>query len=396
MKKIYFLFLVFLFTLIISNFARADLFTLHVEQGDINETRSFTSVLDLFDKYENGDLDSIIAGYNKNLPSSGTINFRGVMMYVSFDNSNNLTFKVPAINIDMVFNSSDGTQEDAFDALTDYLKGNQDDLLKKVLNATVSETPYDLVAGNPNSMMSMMTNNSYNISRNNLYGTTLSYLSPNASKHNFSFQGEDVEATVFSLPLGYTIDFGNSGWGLIFDLPITYMDIAGSVSYAAQLGVSLRIPVMEYWRIIVGGRGGAIGSKDMLSGGALYGGTVTSNFQIPVGKWEFGMTNLFGMVRDFSLKVADYEIEYDLKNYAFKNGVNVGYNFTEKYSTMFDYSYTFYTGSKLFIDSYHEFQLSLTRKFTKGKFIEGVSLVANYSFDGDIYKAYRIGLDVLF
>lgn len=387
--------IIILLLLLINN-AKADLFTLHVEQGSINETRSFTSILDLFDKYENGELDTIINGYDKMAPASGSINFRGIMMYLDFDAGNNLTLKVPNIDIDMTFNSIDGTQESSFDALTDYLKANQNDLLKKILNATVSETPYDLVAGNPNSMMSMMVNSSYNISQNNLYGAMMSYLSPNASKHNFSFQGEDVSATIFSLPLGYSFNFGDSGWALIFDMPLTYMDIDGSVSYAAQLGMSLNIPLTSYWNVILSGRAGAIGSEDMLSGGALFGGSIASNLKIPVGNWEFGMTNLAGIIKDFSLKVADYEIEYDLQNYAFKNGLNIAYNFTDKYSTMLEYNYTFYTGDKLFIDKYHELTLYLTRLFEKGSFVEGISLVANYTFDGDIYKAYKVGFNILF
>lgn len=387
--------IIILLLLLINN-AKADLFTLHVEQGSINETKSFTSILDLFDKYENGELDTIINGYNKMAPATGSINFRGIMMYLDFDAGNNLTLKVPNIDIDMTFNSIDGTQESSFDALTDYLKANQDDLLKKILNATVSETPYDLVAGNPNSMMSMMVNSSYNISQNNLYGAMVSYLSPNASKHNFSFQGEDVSATVLSLPLGYSFNFGDSGWALIFDMPLTYMDIDGSVSYAAQLGMSLNIPLTSYWNVILGGRAGAIGSEDMLSGGALFGGSIASNLKIPVGNWEFGMTNLAGIIKDFSLKVADYEIEYDLQNYAFKNGLSVAYNFTDKYSTMLEYNYTFYTGDDLFIDKYNEITFYLTRLFEKGSFVEGISLVGNYTFDGDIYKAYKVGFNILF
>lgn len=387
--------IIILLLLLINN-AKADLFTLHVEQGSINETRSFKSILDLFDKYENDELDTIINGYDKMAPATGSINFRGIMMYLDFDAGNNLTLKVPNIDINMTFNSIDGTQESSFDALTDYLKANQDDLLKKILNATVSETPYDLVAGNPNSMMSMMVNSSYNISQNNLYGAMVSYLSPNASKHNFSFQGEDVSATIFSLPLGYSFNFGDSGWALIFDMPLTYMDIDGSISYAAQLGVSLNIPCTSYWNVILSGRAGAIGSEDMLSGGALFGGSIASNLKIPVGNWEFGMTNLAGIIKDFSLKVADYEIEYDLQNYAFKNGLSVAYNFTDKYSTMLEYNYTFYTGDDLFIDKYNEITFYLTRLFEKGSFVEGISLVGNYTFDGDIYKAYKVGFNILF
>ena len=37
---------------------KLNFFTLHVEQDSINETASFSSILDLFDKYSNGQLDN--------------------------------------------------------------------------------------------------------------------------------------------------------------------------------------------------------------------------------------------------------------------------------------------------------------------------------------------------
>lgn len=395
MKKLYILF--FVLSLISINSAKAELFTLHVEQGSINETASFSSILDLFDKYSDGQLDSVIKNYDKTQAASGTLNFRGIVFNLDFDNSGNLTFKVPSINVNMVFNSNNGTQENSFDQLKDYLKSNQDNLLKDILKAGVSETPYDSVAGNPSSLMSTMVNSSFDISQNNLYGAMVSYLSPSASKHTISFQNKDIEAKVLSLPLGYSFNFGDSGWALLFDMPLTYMDIDGSVSYSAQLGLSLKIPVFkEYWNFVIGSRVGATGSADMLSGGILYSFSGASDFKIPVGKWEFGMTNMIAGIRDYSLKVADYEIEYDLQNYAYKNGVNATYNFTDKYSISTQYNYTFFTGSKLFVEKYHEALLSLNRKFAKGKFIEGLSIVASYAFSGDIYKAYNLGLSIKF
>lgn len=56
MKKLYILF--FVLPLIFINYAKAELFTLHVEQGSINETASFSSILDLFDKYSDSQLDN--------------------------------------------------------------------------------------------------------------------------------------------------------------------------------------------------------------------------------------------------------------------------------------------------------------------------------------------------
>ena len=96
-----------------------------------------------------------------------------------------------------------------------------------------------------------------------------------------------------------------------------------------------------------------------------------------------------GIIRDVSLAVGDYEVEYDMQNEVFKNGVHVRYDFNDKYAVGAAYDYTFYTGDKLYIDSYHTVELSATRK-TEG-FFSGVSLVSSYTFDSD-YKAYHLGL----
>lgn len=385
--------------LCLANEAKADMFTLHLKQNDINETRGFESIIDLFDRYEDGTLDSIISGYNDTQASSGQIDFRGIPMTLAFDDNAVLTFNVPDADINnLTFDG--GSQEKSFKLLKDWLKDNKDGLMKKILKAGVEKTPYDMVAGNPNSLMATMTDTSFQRAGGGVLGNFVSYISPNASRHSFDFDGDTKDATVYSLPLAKTFKFGDSGYALLFDMPLTYADIEGSVSYAAQLGLGLKIPVVDNnsvkWNLIPAGRVGAIGSEDMLSGGILYSGTLTSDLQIPVGEFTYGLTNMVGYIRDYSLKVDDYEIEYDLQNTVFKNGVSVRWDFADKWALNGSYAYTFYTGSELFIDDYHDTGLALIRKFEKGGFFSGMALVGNYAFGSNDYQAYRVGINLLF
>lgn len=395
MKKI--LLLAFAFS-IVTFTAKADMFSLRVKQGILDETRSFKSILDLFDKYEDGTLDSIIIGYDKTSAANGWINFRGIPMTLDFDNSYNLTFKVPSAGINEVFSGT--SQEDSFKKLKDYLEKNKDDLMKKILKTSVKNTPYDAVAGSPTSMMAMMTDASFQRAGGGVLGNFTSYLSPNASRHHFKFNNENKTADIFSLPLAKTFKFGESGWALMLDLPITYADIDGSKSYAAQAGLGLKVPLLQAkhfkWDIVPAGRIGAIGSKDMLSGGLLYSGTLTNSMQVPVGPVTFSVTNMAGYIRDFSLKVADYEIEYDLENWVYKNGAQIRWDINNKWAINTAYSYTFYTGSDLFIDKYHDVGASLIYKFEESSFFSGVALTGNYTFDADDYYAYKTGIDILF
>ena len=375
------------------------MFTLHLQQGNIEETRGFESVIDLFDRYEDGTLDSIISGYDDTKASFGQIDFRGIPMTLRFDDNAVLTFNVPDADIhNMTFDG--GSQEESFQLLKDWLKNNKDGLMKKILKAGVEKTPYDMVAGNPNSLMATMTDNSFQRAGGGVLGNFVSYISPNASQHSFDFDGDTKKAKVYSLPLAKTFNFGNSGYALLFDMPLTYADMDGSVSYAAQLGLGLKIPVINNdkmsWNLIPAGRVGAIGSEDMLSGGILYSGTLTSDLQIPVGNFTYGLTNMVGYIRDYSLKVDDYEIEYDLQNTIFKNGVSVRWDFADKWALNGSYAYTFYSGSELFIDDYHDTGVALVRKFDKGSFFSGMALVGNYAFGSNDYQAYRLGINLLF
>ena len=386
-------------TLCFANTAKADMFTLHLQQGNIDETRGFESVIDLFDRYEDGTLDSIISGYDDTKASFGQIDFRGIPMTLRFDDNAVLTFNVPDADIhNMTFDG--GSQEESFQLLKDWLKNNKDGLMKKILKAGVEKTPYDMVAGNPNSLMATMTDNSFQRAGGGVLGNFVSYISPNASQHSFDFDGDTKKAKVYSLPLAKTFNFGNSGYALLFDMPLTYADMDGSVSYAAQLGLGLKIPVINNdkmsWNLIPAGRVGAIGSEDMLSGGILYSGTLTSDLQIPVGNFTYGLTNMVGYIRDYSLKVDDYEIEYDLQNTIFKNGVSVRWDFADKWALNGSYAYTFYNGSELFIDDYHDTGVALVRKFDKGSFFSGMALVGNYAFGSNDYQAYRLGINLLF
>lgn len=377
--------------------AQAKMFELHIEQGAINETRGFDSVLDVFDHYEDGSLNSIFNNYDKTAAADGWLNFRGVMMQFSFDGAGNLTFTVPSIGINEAFNGAG--QEASFKLFKDWLKNNHNGLLQKILKSTVADTPYDMVAGNPNSLMANMADNTFQRGGGGVLGNFLSYVSPNASTHYFKLNGDEKKASVYSLPIGKTFKFDN-GSKLMFDMPVYYTDMDGSASYSAQLGLAYMFPLVKKegfkWNLTPGVRGGAVYSEDMLSGGLLYSGSLTSHMSMPVGSFTYGLTNMVGYIRDFSIEAAGYEVDYDLRNMVYKNGVSVDYALNDKWSLGTAYSYTFYSGSDLFIEDYHDVTLSLTRKFREGSFFSGMAFVGNYSFDGDDYYAYRVGINFLF
>lgn len=388
--------------------AKADLFTVTLTQNGNTATKQFTSVLDAFDKFEKGELDSILANYDKYNPATGKLDFRGIEMNLNYTGAganSTLTFQVPALGINKEFGGAGNTQDQAFKEFKDYLKSNKDDLMTKVLKESVTATPYDSVAGNPSSLMSQMADMAFsNPTTSAAEQATMSnqsggfvLLSPSGSTHKIKGKdGREKTATTMNLPLGYTFKFDNN-WALGIDLPISYVDLDGSKTYAAQIGATLQIPLIkEKWLVSVSGRVGGTASKDSLSGGVLYMGSATSRFSQKLGdSTRVTLVNMFGIIKDYTLNVKGYDIEYGLKNNVFKNGLEVRQKLSEKTAlTIFGYD-TRYTGSDLYVDSYDEVGFSFTKYFTKTSFFTGLDFTASYTF-GDHYKAYRAGFSLLF
>ena len=385
----------------------ADLFTVTLTQGGNTATQGFTSVLDAFDKYQKGELDTILAGYDKNAAATGVLDFRGIQFdldYTGAGANSQLTFKSDALGVTEVFGGAGFTQEQAFDAFKDYLKKNQGDLLTKILKESVSNTPYDSVAGNPASLMSQMTDLAFSnptltttehaVASQQSGGFVL--LSPSGGTHEIKgADGVTRKAVTGSLPLGYTFKFDNN-WALGIDLPLSYIDMEGSKTYAAQIGASLQVPVYkDKWLVTFSARVGATASEDTLSGGLLYMGTVTSRFTQDLGNTRLTLINMFGHVQDYTLDVEQYNIEYGLKNNVFKNGLEIRQKLSEKTAlTVFGYD-TRYTGSDLYVDSYDEVGARFTLYFSKDSFFTGLDLTGSYTF-GKHYTAYNVGASLLF
>lgn len=223
-------------------------------------------------------------------------------------------------------------------------------------------------------------------------------LSPSGGQH--SVKGRDGvirTAKTANLPLGYTFKFHND-WALGIDLPLSYTDLEGSKTYAAQIGASLQVPFIKgKWLVTFSGRVGATASKDTLSGGILYMGSVTSRFtqKFHGGSTAVTLMNMYGYVQDYTLNVKQYNIKYGLKNNVFKNGLEVRQKLSEKTAlTVFGYD-TRFTGSDLYVDAYDEVGARYTLYFSKNSFFTGIDFSGCYIF-GNNYKAYNVGVSLLF
>lgn len=415
--------ILFAFLLLSPAAKAADLFSVTLTQNGKTATQQFTSVEDAFNKFKNGQLDSILAGYNKKDSAVGTVDFRGIKMNLDYTTSTNnitgettskLTFNAPALGITKTFGTDDlsseakVSQDQAFNEFKEYLKQNKDNLLTNVLKESVSNTPYDSVAGNPNSLMSQMSDlamdnptlsatDHANESGQGNMNDGFVMLSPSGGQHSVKGPDGTVRtAKTANLPLGYTFKFKNN-WALGIDLPLSYTDLEGSITYAAQLGLSLQVPFYkDKWLVTFSGRAGGTASKDTVSGGILYMASASSRFTQKVGsKTKVTLVNMYGYVQDYTLNVKQYNIKYGLKNNVFKNGLEIHQKLSEKTAITIMGFDTRFTGSDLYVDAYDEVGVRLTRYFTKKSFFTGIDFSGCYIF-GKNYKAYNAGVSLLF
>ncbi|MCQ2914748.1 MAG: hypothetical protein MJ247_06100 [Alphaproteobacteria bacterium] len=451
MFKLFFLSLLGIVSFLSS--AKAAVIDLKIEQsGWGSQKKDFKKAMDIIDAYNDGDLDKYYSGFNVDKESLGYLNFRGIKMDLHFSGAlvaggdGKLEVSIPSIGYHKVYSATDSEKslKSAFKQFKEDLKKNKDGLLKKVVKAAIKNTPYDAIAGNPSSLLSQMamlsTSNgvlsttsmaSSYISTSN--GSGYIMLSPSASNHEVKMGGKSTQIKQYSLPLGYTFKFDND-WAFGFDMPISYTDTEGSKTYTGQMGLSLQIPLhtskakskvvyleskdikdskkqeneviqdrpgFEAWHLIPSVRFGGTVSKDLLSGGALYMGSLTSKMVFNfTNRFGFDLINMASKAKSYDLEVNGYEFEYDIDSNIFRNGINVRTGLSQNFDLdLYFYDTRFSGKTKMYIDRNEEVGFKLTKPFNNNwkmlGFITGWDFEATY-ITGPHYKAYKAGFGLLF
>ncbi|MDB5840176.1 MAG: hypothetical protein JWQ23_2128 [Herminiimonas sp.] len=142
----------------------ADLFTITgTVVGLGTQTRTFgldsaEKVLE-FPKFEN--LHTQFSNYSGTERAILDMNFRGLGMVVAYPTAGatELVFDVPSLGIRQSF--AGATREESQHLYADFMKKNGGDILNRIMKKLVEESPYDPIAGNPNSLMSQTVSNDF-------------------------------------------------------------------------------------------------------------------------------------------------------------------------------------------------------------------------------------------
>ncbi len=336
--------------------AYANLFGGTVTVDGQQKTYSFKTIQEAVDSLSDGQLAQEFPGYNDNSNVNGDLNVRGIP--ISFDYvGTTLNIDIPSLGIHEVFTGDN--RDAAENQFNNWLKGEGDAQVTKLFKGFVSNTAYDPVAGNPTSLMARMLDNDFDIATQAhlrryagiTHGYNLFSFAPTYS--DYTVGGTNVHQ--YNIPIKDSLYFNGGKSAFIFDMPITYIDEDGTSTYSAQLGLAFAQAINKFWSLIPAFHVGAVGSVDLGSGTVVYDASLSSRTEIPIGQFEVGMTNTFDWLKTQNVQTGAYNINYDLTNWGFKNGLDGQYHFKNVPIALgLSYSYAVMFGDKWYIPDYNE------------------------------------------
>jgi len=376
-------------------------FTAVLSANGESRTYSYKSIEDAIDSVSGTSLKTLLPSYRDNAPATASFNLRGLAATIEYPTAESaIVLKVPSAGIERTFTGA--TRDEAQDAVTDYFKGAGGTEVTKVLQAAVRETPIDPVAGNPDSLMSLMgaadfaqgtdaLGHSGGVGSPNLLGFSVE------AGRGMASGGYDQNRV--SGTLSYRLNFESSDAAVLFDLPVNWVRSGESDSLSGSLGIGVRLPVTDWWSITPAVRAGVAGSVDLGAAAAVYSGSVTSDIRWNWGGWHFGLGNMAGVYRATGVSVGEYDIDYDLTNVILRNGISVSRDLTEG-PTLLRVNAAFidsrYLGDKLYVKGFDEVSLSFSKGAENGRFgFDRVEVGAAYGF-GDNYQRIMGKLKIRF
>jgi len=306
-------------------------------QGGGSVERGFDAIEPLLEQFREHELSQENIGYTPSSGVSAELRLRGMegVRLGYAPGSTVLQLSIPRLGINEQFAGHSRDQSE--DLLEDWFKGEGRAALTRLLQALVEESPVDPVAGNPASLMTRMVDAGFDSALqaadagSNLRTGAAGAAMAAGMRSNFvsvsarfgQYSQREFDAKTLQIPLSWTHVFDNPRYALIVDAPVTYVDTQGAESYAASVGIGLKIDTeLHGWSLIPALRAGATGSEDLGAAALIYAGSLTSVYQVAVAPgWRFKLANLASHLVTQDLDIGGYRVAYDLRNFIYRNGV---------------------------------------------------------------------------
>ena len=233
------------------------------------------------------------------------------------------------------------TREELYAQIEDYLKTSGTEDLARWQKELSALMPFGLMTGNPNSTTALMARDSFN--EYGLMATAtaaenegeeedpgmvgLALMGDVSTSSAEGHKAQSYSATPF-LPLKLSkrvrLDIG---------LPLNYTTVDGAQAFRAGLQLAMPMLIVNrnlaedqpwLWQVTPTGSFQFAGSFDMVGGGALAAGGLTSFLCYDFGKFELSMGNQFSFFESVAMNLGDYDFDPDVSDQIVKNGLKVG------------------------------------------------------------------------
>ena len=272
------------------------------------------------------------------------------------------------------FTYNNGTRQasfNAFDADTDGSGTPAAALLSRCLARSLAKfSPINPLAGNPYALLGSMSRSALDLAEGdslieqgdkaNSSGDPwiigAAYSGGSADRFNLS----RIDARVVK---GWRIFEGNRA-RLKLDIPFSYTTVQGSSAYAGQIGLGLEVPLIaQTWSVEPRIAYGATFSADQGSAGHILQATIASRVVLNgVGRGKVIIGNMVGYSTTLNTP-GDTNLNPDFQKFLFRNGL--AYDLPLKLrlanrgtSVRGSYTFTNFTGERLFNNNFHEFTVS--------------------------------------
>ena len=401
-KKIIFSLIIIFNFMIVS--VHASLFGINIEQNGEKFNISFNSLKELTASIETIQNQLVDKGFDPAASLTGGIIFKGLNITLNsvidpITGVATLTYNIPGVKDGKVIGVD---LETVLGSLGEEFI-NDPEILQKIFKAAAANTPVDPIAGNPSSLMARMVFTEFGLATNSPRDPARirTKFTPYFARDMYNLNGKTINVDTLYLPLNHNFNLTKKGTALRFDMPLAVTMTDGILSADLQLGVALKIMIMDNWSITPGYRFGGGGSLGLLAFGFLNSYNITSfkTWNFFDSKLQLELINMFGYIQSMDFESLNNLIaktgmmtgapSYDLQNFVTKNGVYIKYMPTKRLGMRLGIADTYFMGSELYISHYNDIDFDLVIASGKNKNIDRLVLRGTYSFGEKEYQGYK-------
>jgi hypothetical protein len=327
--------------LLVSSTVRAQLFDLNASSSTTNVTAGGSSLIGLVDHLTNTtnqfaplSNQSFIA----NLTYAGIP--RAITFEQSFDTSGNrlVSVQVPSVGLNKTFSSANGSLSTQ---VKNYLQHDGLADLTAFQAYVARSSPAGVVDGNPMAATALLQDAGFqqfglHADPFDISGQRFNSAGGHMVTRVWADGGVQDDGGVSGDYVNLTIAtelYFNDFIGLSFTTPLRYETLKSADIFMGGELIGLPLQILPAkggpfsWQLTPGVHAGAVGSQDLVSGGLLYGGQITSSLSYNTRGFTFTLADQAGYYHGADVDIAGYHFNTPLNQWLFKNGLQVSKSF---------------------------------------------------------------------